>query len=288
MGSRHRIVVEALRDVLAEDKAALAVRSFDVVGDIAIIRVPEQLETERFLIAQALQRCLPYIKTVLRQVGAVEGDFRTRKLEWLSGEEKTVTFHREHGCVFKVDLARMYFSSRLLYERARVAELCSNSGAQERILNMFSGIGCFSIIIAKRSTKGHVYSVDLNPHAVTHQLKNIRLNKVKGKVTAAFADAREIAESLLKGRMQRVLMPLPEKAYAYLESAMAAIGSEGGTIHYYDFTHAHKNEDPVKKIVSKITSKLSTQSRHTKIEYGRVVRTIGPNWYQVVLDILVH
>lgn len=287
MGSKHRVIIEALRGVLEEDRLALAVRGFDVVGDIAVIRIPEQLEAERFLIGQALQRRLPYIKTVLRQVGAVEGDFRTRKLEWLCGERKTVAFHREHGCIFEVDLARTYFSPRLLHERARIAKLCSNSSTQERVLNMFSGVGCFSIMIAKRSSSAHVYSVDLNPEAVRYQLKNIRLNKVRGKVTAAFADARHTAETLLKGCINRVLMPLPEKAYAYLDSAFAAIGPEGGTIHYYDFAHAYKREDPVEKITSKIAGKLDAQSRRFRIEYGRVVRTIGPNWYQVVLDVKI-
>jgi len=288
MGSRHRIVVEALRDILREDKIELAARSFDIVGDIAVIRVPAQLETERFLIGSALQKRLPYLKTVLRQIGPVEGDFRTRQLEWLSGEQKTITFHRENRCVFEVDLARAYFSPRLLHERARIAELSSNSGTQERVLNMFSGVGCFSITIAKRSSKTHVYSVDLNPYAVKYQLKNVKLNKVKGKVTTVFADARHIAEDLLKGCMHRVLMPLPVKAYACLDSALTAIGPEGGTIHYYDSEHAHKDEDPVEKVASRIMGKLGTQSRPFSIEYGRVVRTTGPNWYQVVLDIRIE
>jgi len=288
MGSRHRIVVEALRDILGEDKVELAARSFDIVGDIAVIRVPEQLETDRFLIGSALQKRLPYIKTVLRQIGPVEGDFRTRQLEWISGEQKTIAFHRENRCVFEVDLARAYFSPRLLHERARIAELSSNSGIQERVLNMFSGVGCFSIMIAKRSSKAHVYSVDLNPYAVRYQLKNIKLNKVKGKVTTVFADARQVAEDLLKGRIHRALMPLPVKAYACLDSALAAIGPEGGTIHYYDSEHARKDEDPVERVASRIAGKLSTQSRRFSIEYGRVVRTTGPNWYQVVLDIRIE
>jgi len=286
MGSRHRVVDEALRGVLEEDKAALAVRGFDIVGDIAIIRVPEPLERERFLLGQALLRSLSHVKTVLRQVGAVEGDFRTRKLEWLSGEHRTDTTHREHGCIFEVDLAKTYFSPRLLYERHRIAQLCSSS-SQERVLNMFSGVGCFSIMIAKRSLKAHVYSVDLNPQAIRCHVRNVKLNKVRGRITVVFADARQVTEGLFRGRMHRVLMPLPEKAYACLESALAAIGPDGGTIHYYDLVHAYKSEDPVEKIASKVVEKLSAQSRDFSVQHGRVVRTIGPNWHQVVLDIKI-
>jgi len=85
--------------------------------------------------------------------------------------------------------------------------------------------------------------------------------------------------------MNRVLMPLPEKAYAYLESAVAALGPEGGAIHYYDFVHACKHEDPVVKVGAKVTGKLDSLSRRFVVEYGKVVRATGPNWHQVVLDI---
>jgi len=68
---------------------------------------------------------------------------------------------------------------------------------------------------------------------------------------------------------------------------LAAIGPDGGTIHYYDFVHAYKNEDPVEKIISKVVEKLNAQSRDFSVQHSRVVRTIGPNWYQVVLDIKI-
>jgi tRNA (guanine37-N1)-methyltransferase len=288
MGRRHRVVAEALKGVLPEDRIELAVKGFDLVGDVAVIKIHKPLEADRFLIANALRNHLPHVKTVLRQVGAVEGDFRTRRLEWLCGEKKTVASHREHGCVFEVDLAKTYFSPRLLHERTRISELCGNSAKNENIVNMFSGVGCFSIRIAKQPGKRHVYSVDLNPDAIKYQLRNIRSNRVRGTVTAILGESKQVIESFFQKRLQRILMPLPQKSYLYLKSAAAAIGQEGGTIHYYDFTYAHKNEDPIQKIIEKVTQKLKTQPRYFSIEYGRVVRSTGPNWYQVALDITLR
>ncbi len=285
MTRRRRIVAESLKEIFPEDKVKLAVRSFDIIGDTAIIRIPESLESERFSIAEALHSRLPYIKTVLRQVGAVTGIFRTRKLEWLWGEKRTTVTHREHGCLFEVDLTTAYFSPRLIHERMRIAALCSDSKHHENIMNMFSGVGCFSILIAKARGNRHVYSVDLNPDAIKCQLRNIRMNRVRNSVTVVFGDAKQAAESLFRGSVQRVLMPLPEKAYACLGSAIAALSPNGGTIHYYDSTHARSNEDPVEKITRKVAVKLSAQARPFAIDYGRIVRTTGPNWYQVVLDI---
>jgi tRNA (guanine37-N1)-methyltransferase len=288
MGRRNRIVSEALRDILPENELRSMAKGFDLVGDVAILRIPKSFDAERFLIAQALMNKVSYVKTVLRQVGAIEGDFRTRGLEWLCGENKTMTSHREHGCTFQVDLATTYFSPRLLYERTRIAELCKNSGEYENVLNMFSGVGCFSIRIAKQLGKRHVYSVDINPDAIKYQLKNIKSNRVKGTITVILGEAKQIIESFFQQRLHRILMPLPEKAYAYLDSAIGSVSRDGGTIHYYDFTHANKDEDPVKKVIGKIDPKLRTQPRHFSVAYGRVIRSTGPNWYQVVLDINVQ
>lgn len=288
MGHRNRIVSEALRGILPEHQLRSMVNGFDLVGDLAILRIPKSLDAERFLIGEALMNQLPYVKTVLRQVGAVGGDFRTRGLEWLCGENKTIASHREYGCTFQVDLATTYFSPRLLHERTRIAELCKNSGEYENILNMFSGVGCFSIRIARQPGKRHVYSVDLNPDAIRYQLRNLRSNRVKGIITVILGEAKQIIESLFRERLHRILMPLPAKAYAYLDSAVASISREGGTIHYYDFTHANKSEDPIKNIIEKVASKLKNQPRHFSIDYGRVIRSTGPNWYQVVLDIDVR
>jgi len=288
MGRKHRIVTETLREILPQSKLTQTVKGFDIIGDVAIIKIPESIADERFLIAEALKNHLPYLKTVLRQIGAVGGDYRTRRLEWLCGEHKTVAFHREHGCVFAVDLARTYFSPRLLHERVRIAELCRDSKVSEKVLNMFSGVGCFSVMIAKKAGRTHVYSVDLNPHTIRYQLRNIRMNNVKGAVTAIFGESKRVAESFFRGRLHRVLMPLPEKSYDYLGSAVASIRSEGGTVHYYDFTHARSCEDPVRKVAEKVALNPDIQSRRVTLECGRVVRSTGPNWYQVALDLRVN
>jgi tRNA G37 N-methylase Trm5 len=79
-------------------------------------------------------------------------------------------------------------------------------------------------------------------------------------------------------------MPLPEKAYEYLDFALLALKPGGGWIHYYDFEHAKKNEDPIKKVEKKVSEKLRKIGRSFQVKSGRNVRQIGPRWYQVVLD----
>ena len=258
--------------------------SYDIVGDIAIVRIPEALRHRASEIAEAIIQINSHVRTVLNQISPVSGDFRLRRLEWIYGEKKTETIHREHGCLFKVDLEKCYFSPRLLFERSRIAEQVKPS---ETVINMFAGVGCFSIIIAKKSDVRRVYSIDINPWAIRYAEENVRLNRVEHIVKPILGDAKIVIEDKLKGLADRVLMPLPEKAYEYIDYAIIALKSEGGVVHYYDFVHAGRGEDPIQKVEERICRKLRLFKIDSEICFGRVVRTVGPRWFQIALDIKI-
>jgi len=219
---------------------------------------------------------------VLAQTSPVRGDFRLRKLEYIAGENKAITLHKESGCLFSVNVGECYFSPRLFYERMRIAKQVRKG---EVIVNMFAGVGCFSIAIAKHSNAEKLYSIDINPVAVQNMQENVRLNRVYGKVMPILGDAKEVIEKTLCHVADRVIMPLPEKAFEYLPYALLALKKAGGWIHYYDFEHAKKNEDPIVKVRLKVAEKLGSLGVAFEIPFGRVIRTTGPNWYQIVLDI---
>jgi tRNA (guanine37-N1)-methyltransferase len=273
-----------LGESLSSEELSVVFSSYDVVGDIAIIRVPQVLTPKGSAVANAIMQVHTNVKTVLMQTGAVSGDYRLRNLKYVAGEEKTLTVHREFGCVFEVDLARCYFSPRLSFERKRIADLVKPS---EVVVNMFAGVGCFSIIIAKHSRVGKVFSIDLNPKAVEFMRKNVRLNRVQGRVIPLHGDAAVLVREKLAHVADRVLMPLPEKAYEYLDYALMALKPSGGWVHYFDFVYAAKGEEPVEKVREKVAAKLSQLNVNYEILFGRVVRATGPNWYQVVLDIFI-
>jgi len=284
MRGKKRRVKEILKDKMTPSELGFLFSSYDVVGDIAIIKVPEELAEKQDLIAQAIMNTQRHVKTVLKQSSPVYGDLRLRRLEWIAGERKTITQHKEYGCIFKVDLGKCYFSPRLHFERRRIASLVRDG---EVVVNMFAGVGCFSILIAKFSRAKKVYSIDINPVAVRYARENIKINKVDDIVVPLEGDAKDVIMNSLKGVADRVLMPLPEKAYEYLRYAVEALKSEGGWIHYYDFCHAGKGENPVQKIQEKVSEKLRNFKLCFDIRFGRVVRSVGPRFYQVVLDIEV-
>jgi len=276
---------EKLKGQLEPWELDLVPGSYDVVGDIAVIRVPKLIEQKSKLIAETIMQTDKHVKTVLHQVSPVSGDFRLRGLEVVSGEMKTETVHREFECLFKVDLNDCYFSPRLSFERMRIARLVEPS---EVVVNMFAGVGCFSIVIAKHAKPRRVYSIDINPAAIKYHEENVRLNKVGDIVEPIEGDARKVIEERLVGAAERILMPLPEKADEYLEWAKLALKPEGGWIHYYGSEHADKDEDPVEKAKEKVTERLSRLSFHFEIPSARIIRAVGPRWHQIVLDISIQ
>ena len=257
--------------------------SFDVIGDIAIIKINSFQNAEA--IAKQIMASQRKIKTVLTPGTPITGDFRVRELKHLAGENKTITSHKESRCIFKVDVEKCFFSPRLSYEHLRIAKLVRSG---ETVVNMFAGVGCFSIIIAKTVNQTKVYSIDFNPAAIQCMEENVRINQVGGSVYPMLGDAKEIINSKLQGVADRVLMPLPEIALEYLPYALSALKPTGGWIHYYDFQHAPGIENPTEKTKLKVAEKLDCLGVNYVFVNSRVMRPTGPNWYQTVVDIKVE
>ncbi len=278
-----RDLAEAL---LGKDVAKMIWRRLEIVGDIAILRKPVgvdlDLEVFRLIGAELIKKC-PNIRSVWLAVTPVRGSHRTREYVHLAGENRTETLYREHGCVFKIDIAKVYVSTTLNYEHIRIAKSVMDG---EEVLNMFAGAGLFSIIIAKNSRPRLVISVDINPHAYELMIENVRLNKVEGIVIPVLGDSKDVAREH-PGRFDRVLMPLPELAYEYFEYAVYALKSSG-FIHVYDFITAEKKDEALKEARSKYLRRCDQLGVTASVKLSRIVRSVGPRYYQVVLDLYVE
>jgi len=200
-------------------------------------------------------------------------------LEILAGEDNTETEYKENGCRFLVDVEKAFFSPRLSTERERIANLTHDG---EIIINMFGGIGMFSILAAKIS-KCIVYNIDINPNASLLCEKNIELNKLKGKIISLNGDSVKIIQDKLQNSADRVLMLLPERSDEFLETAILAT-KNNGIIHYYSHVHADKKQDATKFSEEHY---LNTSKVESKILNSRIVRPVGPRFYQTVVDVQI-
>lgn len=229
-----------LKDVLTEDELKFAPSAFDVVGDIAIIWIPDELRHKEKEIAQKLL-AFKNIKGVLARDSAVEDEFRVRKYRHLAGEDKTETIHIEYGLRYKVDPSKAYFSPRLGNERDRIARKVKPG---EKVLVMFAGIGPYAIHIAKKAKPESVYAVEINPDACRYMEENIRLNKVAGIVKPFCGDVRAIVPKI-REKFDRIIMPLPKDAEIFLDVAKSA-AKKGAIIHLYVF--AESKEEAIRKV----------------------------------------
>ncbi len=273
---------EVLQERLDRTELEKLSSSFDIIGTIAIIKIPDSLTSKRKLIADALIEEIRPVKSVFCQVSAIEGDYRLRKLELISGENSPITVYKEHGCTFKVDVINTYFSPRLSTERLRIAKLTEPN---EVIVNMFGGVGTFSIIISRYNKSAKVYSIDSNPIAVDMCRQNIEINKLTGNVFPVLGDAEQEIHKGLKGIAKRVLMPLPEKAKDFVDAAVSSLENGSGTIHYFCHVGADNKKNAIQNGIMD-TSESFSKFDHT-IRNVRVVREVGPRFYQIVSDVMV-
>jgi tRNA (guanine37-N1)-methyltransferase len=225
---RHRSLKEALEGVLSDRELDLLQSSFNIVGDIAILELNKELLPKKKEIGQAMLDTFRNLKVVALKIQEVSGEYRVPGIEVLVGENRTETFHKEHGCIYKLDIAHAYFSPRLGHERMRVVNQIRDD---ERVLVMFAGVGPYAILAAKK-TKAEIVAVELNPNAVEYMRWNVIRNKMD--VDVHEGDVRKVTPIL--GKFDRIIMPLPKQADSFLDVAIEALKS-GGIIHYYTFAH---------------------------------------------------
>ncbi len=286
MSRKGRPLLRKIADeVFGEGWGSRIWKRIEIIGDIAVIRVPFWLKpSELKPLAEAILEKLPYVKSVWAGLPGVYGDYRLREYVYLAGEKRSETVYREHGCLFKLDITKTYVSPRLNYEHKRVARLVKEG---EVVVNMFAGVGLFSIIIAKYSKPRKVYSIDINPWAYKYMVENTRLNNVEDIVVPILGDAAGVVEERLTDTSDRVLMPLPELALEYLPYAIKALRQGRGYIHVYIHVSVGRNEVLYSKASSVVIKRFRELGYSVDIVFWRKVRMVGPRRYQLVFDLFV-
>lgn len=256
--------------------------SADIVGDIAIIDLPNELQEYRKSIGEAILKAYKNVRTVLAKASAISGTYRLREFKIIAGEHKTATMHKENGCQFFVDVARAYFSPRLSYERNRIASLVNE---HETVVDLFAGVGPFAVQIAKKHEDVQVYAIDVNPDAFTLLKRNIQLNRVDGKVHPILGDARLAVDGKLAGIADHVIMNLPEKAIDFIDVACRALRTNGGVLHFYCFVNTSNTLETMEQRLAEAVEANGRKIR--KKLASKLVRATAPYEWQAVLDVEV-
>ncbi len=275
--SSPRNLVEALQDHLSLEDLELVPRAYDLIGDIAVLEIPDELSDHKETIGQVFHRLHKNFSTVLSKKGAISGTTRVREYECLAGEDKTETIHIEYGCRLAVDLSKAYFSPRLLEEHNRVAQLTKDG---EFVVDMFCGVGPFPIHIA-RQRMAHIVAIDINPDAINLLRKSMGLNKLIGSIEPIVGDARDYSESRIA---DRVIMNHPSGAFDFVSDACRILKPHG-VMHYYDFVGGDNPEEAIKNRLSRLVEAAGHSV--ATVNLVRRVRDSAPYEFQMVVDAVI-
>jgi tRNA wybutosine-synthesizing protein 2 len=149
---------------------------------------------------------------------------RTPRTELLWGDTGEVR-HHENGYMYIFDPGNVMFAQGNRIEKMRIAQLVRNSSKNERVADMYAGIGYFTIPIA--GSGGHVHAMEINPVAFGYLNRNVVENDLEENVETSLGDCRD----LLTGTYDRIVMGHFD-AIAMLPSALEH-AHEGTVIHLH-------------------------------------------------------
>lgn len=261
---------------LDDDKLALLPGGWQMIGDIAVISLHSDLYPERKQVGDAMLKLHPHCKSVYLDRG-ISGKLRRPKRELVvvrdGVDDPAVTVHNENGCQFKLDVTKVMFSKGNLQERMKMSRL----GKGEVVVDMFAGIGYFTIPIAVHSHPDRIVAIEINPESYHYLVENIRLNGVDGIVEPVLGDCAEMTPVL---SADRVIMGYVGNTCHYLKYGIKALKS-GGILHYHDTVPVHLVPS---RPTGQIRDEACKQGRLAEILDWHRIKKYSPGVWHVVVD----
>ena len=270
-----------LKDFLAENLPGISrdllPSHAKLLGRVALLKLRPELEGYKYRIGE-LARIFYDVEAVYL-VRGVEGVERRPDLELLAGKPIREIIHREYGCIFKLDLLRLMFCLGNSFERLRLAGLV---GRGEVVVDMFAGVGQFTIPMAALSDPKRVYSIEINPEAYGYLLENLKLNGVEDKVQPILGDCRMVVRERLAEVADRVVMGYFWETIKALPEALEALKPEGGVIHFHELARRGSEE----KLVEKVLNEAQRLGYRVRLLSWRKVKSYSRTRNHVVVDFL--
>jgi len=216
-------LVEALKEKMPEECVRLIPRGWFILGEVIVVKIHPDLTHYEQLIGLDLLDFYPRCCTVLAD-GGISGPFREPMRKAIAGS-KTLTVHKENNVIFNLDASLVMFSPGNLKERIRM----SRFGKGEYVVDMFAGIGYFTIPMAVHSRPRKIMAIELNPNAHHYLCQNIRQNHVEEIVEPVLGDCAKVTP---EGVADRVVMGMVQVTDQYLQKGISAL-RPGGILHYH-------------------------------------------------------
>jgi len=281
MGFKEQLKAE-LRDSLSEEELSLLPRGFQILGKVMILKLNSKIIKKKILIGETCLTLFPNFKSVYLNLGKVVGTFRKpEKIELIAGEDNPIVEHKEHDVIYRFDITKIMFSKGNINERKYLASLVRDG---ELIVDMFAGIGYFSLPIARHAKPAKIYSIELNTDSYNYLVKNVKLNYLEDVIIPIHGDCKEEVIKLSKSgiKADRVIMGVFPAPKGYIQEALTLL-KENGTIYHYEGVVEGEN---YVSLFQEFEDIANTKKIKCEILSKRYVKSYGPNLFHTVIDIL--
>lgn len=268
-------MAKALKGEMEEDCLSMLPAGFQTIGTVAVLNLKPELKKHKEQIGRCMLELFPRLKSVCIKLDGVKGEERLPAVEKAAGNG-TETVHRESGCLYRLDVTKVMFSKGNIRERDRLAGIVKDG---ETIIDMFCGIGYFSIPIAKFAKPDKLYAIDINPTSIKYLKENIRLNKLDN-IEPICCDNRKAPARLL-GIADRVLMGYLPGTDKFLDAAFGFLKKGGGIIHFHDI---YKDDELWGKPLGILESYAAKYKMRIRVLEKHVVKSYSPKTKHVVID----
>jgi tRNA wybutosine-synthesizing protein 2 len=252
-------------------------KKWEKIGDILILKISDKLEKYKVEISEIYAEYLR-CKSVLNDIGGINGIYRIPKVELIYGSENTETMHLENGIKYILNPQKIMFSSGNMKERLRMSNI---SNENEVIVDLFAGIGYFSIPIAFYSKPKKIFACEINPISFDYLSRNIVINHVTSKIKPILGDNKKTSP---KNIADRVILDYIKDTDKYIPIAIQCLKNKSGILHYHNIYPDKIISNNPQKIVDKIAKK--NRIKATCFKYNQI-KSYAPGISHYVFDIKV-
>jgi tRNA wybutosine-synthesizing protein 2 len=280
------LLKDKLNEKVDKDKLELLPSGFQRIGDIIIVNLKPELNEFKGDIGKMIIEIFSKIRSVCNKKGGIKGQLREPQVELIAGNKNTETTHTESNCFYRFDVRKIMFAKGNVIERSRIAKQIKS---EEIIVDMFAGIGYFTIPIAKLSNPKKIYSIELNPVSYKYLKENIKLNHILDKVEVINGDCKEEVLKIEKkyGRIaDRVILGYLPPPKEFLPFAMKIIKRKG-ILHYEGFVSVGNEKEDIEKNLEDVRKAAEKEGFKVKLLLARKVKAYAPKRDHYVFDIQI-
>ena len=272
----HKFLQKELKEKLDPDFLPRRLRR---LGRVAILWLHPSVVQFQNQIGEAVLQYDSRIHSVLRRTAAISGPYRRPAVELIAGSTDTDTQFRENGVVFHLDPMKVMFSLGNKAERIRMSRL----GTGEYVVDMFAGIGQFSLPMAIHAQPRIIQAIEWNPDAYHYLSQNIEANKVTNVVKPHFGDAGQLAPKIAQGQADRVVMGLIQGTTRYLKQGLLC-ASPGSILHIHEVSPKNERGN---EVLLMLQATARSMSLGVELIQVHEIKTYNPKLTHFVLDVQV-